>query len=346
MRCSGCHAEVPAGNKFCLECGAELPVPCAACGKLNPVAAKFCGGCGVRLARGIEQTSIITLPPAVKPPFAVVERRQLTVMFCDLVGSTALSARMDPEDLRDVIAAYHRCVGETVEQFEGFVAKYMGDGVLVYFGYPSAHEDDAEQAVQAGLALVSAVQRLPTPEPLRVRIGIATGFVIVGDLTGSGAAQEQAVIGETPNLAARLQAVAEPGSVIVAETTHKLLAGLFEYQGLNAVALKGFSEPLHAWRVLRESAIESRFDALRGELLAPLVGRDEEISVLLRRWKSARVGEGRVVLVSGEPGIGKSRLHYFSRRNSRGTNIAISGFFAHRSTSTPPSFQSSDTFTI
>lgn len=235
------------------------------------------------------------------------ERRQLTVMFCDLVGSTALSARMDPEDLREVISAYHSCVAETIARFGGFVAKYMGDGVLIYFGYPSAQEDDVERSVQAGLALVGAIEQLPAPVPLQVRIGVATGLVVVGDLVGSGAAQEQAVVGETPNLAARLQALAEPGTVIIAESTHKLLAGLFEYQDLSVTELKGFAAPIRAWRVLRESAIESRFEALRsGE--TPLVGRDEEIELLFKRWQQAKNGEGQVALLSGEPGIGKSRL--------------------------------------
>jgi class 3 adenylate cyclase/predicted ATPase len=228
-------------------------------------------------------------------------------MFCDLVGSTALSARMDPEDLREVIGAYHRCVAENVALFSGFVAKYMGDGVLVYFGYPDAHEDDIERAVQAGLALVGAVERLKSVEPLKVRIGLATGLVVVGDLLGSGAAQEQAVVGETPNLAARLQAIAEPGSVVVADMTHKLSGDLFEFHDLGVVDLKGFAEPMRAWQVLRESAIERRMEALRsGE--TPFVGRSEELDLLVRRWQQAKMGLGRVVLVSGEPGVGKSRL--------------------------------------
>jgi Adenylate cyclase, family 3 (some proteins contain HAMP domain) len=185
-------------------------------------------------------------------------------MFCDLVGSTALSVRLDPEDLRSVIGTYHACVAETVSRFGGFVAKYMGDGVLVYFGYPGAREDDIERAVQAGLALVDAVERLPTSEALRVRIGIATGLVVVGDLIGSGASQEQAVVGETPNLAARLQALAEPGTVVIAETTRRLLAGLYEYEDLEAIEVKGFAEPIRAWRVLRESADR---ESLRGAAL-------------------------------------------------------------------------------
>jgi len=168
-------------------------------------------------------------PAAAKPaPQYTAERRQLTVMFCDLVGSTALSAKLDPEDLRAVIGAYHKCVAETVAGFGGFVAKYMGDGVLVYFGYPQAHEDDAERAVRAGLALIEAVRQLNAAEPLQVRIGIGTGLVVVGDLIGTGSAQEQAVVGETPNLAARLQAAAAPASMVISATTRRLLGGLFE----------------------------------------------------------------------------------------------------------------------
>ena len=183
----------------------------------------------------------------------------------------------------------------------------MGDGVLVYFGYPAAQEDDVERAVQAGLALVGAVERLAISEALRVRIGIATGLVVVGDLIGSGASQEQAVVGETPNLAARLQALAEPGTVVIAETTRRLLAGLYEYEDLEAIEVKGFAEPIRAWRVLRESAIESRFEALRSSE-TPLVGREEELDLLIPAWQQAKGGERQVVLVSGEPGIGKSRL--------------------------------------
>lgn len=178
------------------------------------------------------------------------ERRQLTVMFCDLVDSTALSARLDPEDLRDVIGRYQACVAQTVSRFHGFVAKYMGDGVLVYFGYPGAHEDDPEQAVRAGLALIDAVGELAGQERLQARIGIATGLVVVGDLIGAGSSQEQAIVGETPNLAARLLALAEPGSVVVAAATHRLLGRLFEYRNLGRVLLKGFAQPLPAWQVL------------------------------------------------------------------------------------------------
>jgi class 3 adenylate cyclase/predicted ATPase len=236
------------------------------------------------------------------------ERRQVTVMFSDLVGSTALSARMDPEDLRALISAYQKCVAETVQRFGGFVAKYMGDGVLIYFGYPQAHEDDAERAVRAGLELVAAVSDLKTHAPLQTRVGIATGLVVVGDLIGSGASQEQAIVGETPNLAARLQGVAEPNKVVLAEGTRKLLGSLFELEDLGPQELKGVTSAVRAWAALRPSSVESRFEALHASGVTELVGREEELELLLRRWSKARTSEGQVVMLSGEPGIGKSRL--------------------------------------
>jgi len=245
--------------------------------------------------------------PSVSPEDRA-ERRQVTVMFSDLVGSTALSARMDPEDLREVISAYQKCVSETVGRFGGFVAKYMGDGVLVYFGYPHAHEDDAERAVRAGLKLVAAVSDLKTHAALRTRVGIATGLVVVGDLIGSGASQEQAIVGETPNFAARLQSVAEPNSVVIAENTRKLLGSLFELEDVGAKDLKGISGPVRACAVLRASSAEGRFEAFHASGLTELVGREEELDLLLRRWSKAKAGEGQVVLLSGEAGIGKSRL--------------------------------------
>ena len=253
-------------------------------------------------------------PTSPQPAFAepkpqdTAERRQVTVMFSDLVGSTALSARMDPEDLREVISAYQKCVAETVQRFGGFVAKYMGDGVLVYFGYPQAHEDDAERAVRAGLELVAAVSALKTHAPLQTRVGIATGLVVVGDLIGSGASQEQAIVGETPNLAARLQGIAEPNSVVIAESTRKLVGNLFELEDLGAQDLKGIAGPVRAWAALRPASVESRFEAMHASGLTELVGREEELELLLRRWSKAKTGEGQVVLLSGEPGIGKSRL--------------------------------------
>jgi class 3 adenylate cyclase/predicted ATPase len=237
------------------------------------------------------------------------ERRQITVMFSDLVGSTALSARMDPEDLREVISAYQKCVAETVHRLGGFVAQYLGDGVLVYFGYPEAHEDDAERAVRAGLELVAAVIALKTPASLQTRVGITTGLVVVGDLmTGSGEAHERGIVGETPNLAARLQGIAEPNTVVIGEATRRLLGNLFELKDLGAKDLKGVAEPPRAWVALRPSTVESRFEALHAAGLTALVGREEEIELLRRRWSKTKTGDGQVVLLSGEAGIGKSRL--------------------------------------
>jgi predicted ATPase/class 3 adenylate cyclase len=251
-----------------------------------------------------------TSPGTQPAPRDRAERRQLTVMFCDLVGSSALSARLDPEDLRVVIGAYHTCIAEVIARNEGVIARYMGDGVLAYFGYPQAHEDDAEQATRAGLALVDAVANLQTDynAELQVRVGIATGMVVVGDLTGEGAAKEQAVIGETPNLAARLQALAEPGTVLISESTHGLTDGHFDYRNLGPVALKGWADPIPAWQVLGATGVESRFEAQHKTRLTPLIGRDEEFELLLRRWQHAKRGEGCAVLLTGQPGIGKSHI--------------------------------------
>jgi class 3 adenylate cyclase len=220
------------------------------------------------------------------------ERRQVTVMFSDLVGSTSLSARMDPEDLRELISAYQKCVARVIERFGGFVAKYMGDGVLVYFGYPQAHEDDAERAVRAGLELIQAVSNLKTSARLQTRVGIATGLVVVGDLIGSGEAQERGIVGGTPNLAARLQSIAEPNTVVISENTRKLLGNLFELQDLGGKDLKGIDEPVRAWAALSPSLVESRFEALR-TATTPLVGRDEEIELLLRRGLRQSAAMGR-----------------------------------------------------
>jgi class 3 adenylate cyclase/predicted ATPase len=293
---------------------AENDIDFALLTKLNDADLKELGvtslGHRKRLLEAIAERAAATPSPAPAAPKApdTAERRQVTVMFSDLVGSTALSARMDPEDLREVISAYQKCVAETVQRFGGFVAKYMGDGVLVYFGYPEAHEDDAERAVRAGLELIQAVDGLRSSFPLQTRVGIATGLVVVGDLIGLGAAQEQAVVGETPNLAARLQGIAEPNAVVIAEGTRKLLGNLFDLQDLGAQDLKGMDDPVRAWTALRPASVESRFEALHGIGLTELVGREEELEILLRRWSKAKTGEGQVVLLSGEAGIGKSRL--------------------------------------
>jgi class 3 adenylate cyclase/predicted ATPase len=258
----------------------------------------------------LENASLAANQPSIgtKPvSHDIAERRQLTVMFCDLVGSTALSARLDPEELREIIGAYHRCCTDLVERNGGFVAKYMGDGVLAYFGYPEAHEDDPERAVRAGFTLIDAIGALKATQRLKVRIGIATGLVVVGDLIGAGSAQEQAAVGETPNLAARLQALAEPGSIVVADNTRRQIGALFELVDLGPQQFKGFAEAQRAWRVIGENRALGRFEALRMST-APLVGREEELELLLRRWAQSKVEGERVVVLSAEAGIGKSRL--------------------------------------
>jgi class 3 adenylate cyclase/predicted ATPase len=247
--------------------------------------------------------------PDAKPQDAA-ERRQLTVMFIDLVGSTALSTQLDPEDMRDVIRTYQNAVSGEVMRFEGHIAKFMGDGILAYFGWPKAHEDEAERAVRAALAIIEAVPKLTTPvkQSLAARVGIATGLVVVGDLVGEGASQEQAVVGETPNLAARLQGLVEAGGVVVAESTRRLLGEVFDLADFGTRELKGFTAPVRSWRVVGERPAKSRFEAAHPTGVTQLISRQHELSLLLDRWIDAKAGEGQVVLLSGEPGIGKSRI--------------------------------------
>ncbi|WJR80845.1 adenylate/guanylate cyclase domain-containing protein [Bradyrhizobium sp. NP1] len=267
-----------------------------------------------RLLRAIAElagTASTTAKPAPGPessPRDEAERRQVTVMFADLVGSTALSTGMDPEDLREVISAYQKCVADTVRHFGGFVARYVGDGVLVYFGYPQAHEDDAERAVRAGLELIAVVAGLKTRAPQQVRVGIATGVVVVGHLIPSGESEERGMVGETPNLAARLQSIAGPNMVVVAESTRRLLGGFFQLDDLGMRSLKGIAGQVRAWAVLQASSVASRFEALHATGLTALVGREKEFELLRRRFFKATGGKGQVVLLSGEAGIGKSRL--------------------------------------
>ena len=267
-----------------------------------------------RLLRAIAHLAeAASAAPQLAPGFEAsrgdeAERRQVTVMFSDLVGSTALSAYMDPEDLREIISAYQQCAVEAVRRFDGFVARYMGDGVLVYFGYPQAHEDDAERAIRAGLELITAVTALKTRAFLQTRVGMATGLVVVGELIGSGASQERGVVGETPNLAARLLGIAEPNTVVICNSTRRLLGNLFELEDLGPRVIKGIDRPTRAWAVLQASSVASRFEALHPMGLTALVGRKEELELLQRCWFKATGNEGQVVLLSGEAGIGKSRL--------------------------------------
>ncbi|MBV8398976.1 MAG: AAA family ATPase [Acetobacteraceae bacterium] len=248
---------------------------------------------------------LIGLPGASE---TTAERRPLSVMFCDLIGSTALSSRLDPEDLREVICSYQACVATTIQQFNGFIARYVGDGVLTYFGWPQAHETDAERAVRAGLAAAAAVSEIKTgAEPLQVRIGIASGLVVIGEPIGAGDSRQQTAVGETPNRAARLQSLAGPGQVIIDAATRRQIGGLFDCRELGTIELKGLPEPVPAWQVVSENRALGQFEALRSGL-TPLVGREEESELLLRRWTQAKAGMGRVVLISAEPGVGKSRL--------------------------------------
>jgi class 3 adenylate cyclase/tetratricopeptide (TPR) repeat protein/ribosomal protein L40E len=320
MQCLTCKAILPDEAKFCVACGAPARIACSKCGSQSPSHAKFCRECGASLAaRAVEDVAPFLLmePPVREPAGMLPERRQLTVLFCDLVGSTAMSIRLDPEDLRDVIGAYHRCVAETVLRFDGFVARYMGDGALIYFGYPHGHEDNAERAVRAALALVSNIGKLELRiGRLQSRIGIATGLVVVGEMVNAGAAREQMALGEAPNLAARLQTLATPDTIVIAENTRRLVGGLFDYRELGEIPLKGFEDPVRAWQVIGKKHVERDAERsadaasrVRGATSAtPLVGREQERGLLRDRWEHATEGEGRVVLLNGEAGVGKSRL--------------------------------------
>jgi class 3 adenylate cyclase/predicted ATPase len=302
MHCTNCAAEVAERRKFCGQCGAAVVRRCAACGAANPALNKFCGDCGFRL-----RVDSFTAAPTTQQS-RPIERRQLTVLFCDLVGSTALSARLDPEDFSAIIAGYRRCITETVAGFDGFVARHHGDGAVIYFGYPHAHEDDAERAVQASLALVQAVAALPAKEKLSARVGVATGVALVGDMSDSAISEEHGILGDTPNLAARLQSLAQPGGVIISDRTKTIAGAQFEYLDLGKVEINGYAKPVPAWQVTGKTAVTSRSHALQSSDLLPLIGRDEEMELLLSRWERARSGQGQVVLLSGEAGIGKSRL--------------------------------------
>jgi len=303
MQCGACRFDNRHGRAYCADCGAVLQVSCSACGFTNQATEKFCGGCGANIG---------TAPAPVQG--AEPDRRPLTVLFCDLVNSTMLSTVLDSEDLRELIRDYRESAATAIEEFGGFPSSFVGDGIMVLFGFPTAQEDAAERAARAGLGIVKAVQQLnehlgsSAAGALAVRIGIATGLVVVGDLIGRATAEEDAVIGETPNLAARLQAIAGPNEVIVTSSTKRLLSELFDCEDLGPQTLKGFPEPVRAWRVICPRGTASRFEITHAGGLLPLVGREEELQILQRRWRRAVQGDGQVVLVSGDAGIGKSRL--------------------------------------
>jgi class 3 adenylate cyclase/ABC-type lipoprotein export system ATPase subunit len=311
MRCSKCGSENPASKKFCEDCGTPLEGRCAKCGAVTTVGKRFCGECGAPL----DATALITVQPQERR--LTGERRHLTVLFCDLVGSTEIAARLDPEEWRETVAAYHRAAAEAITRYGGYVAKYLGDGVMAYFGWPAAHDDDAERAARAGLAILGAIEQLNersggTRPTLSARIGIDSGAVVVG----AGAGEEADIFGDTPNVAARVQNAAEPNSVLITGATHRLVSGLFVVEERGAHELRGVARPIELYRVVRPSGMRGRLAAAAAvHGMTPFVDREEEFHLLLNRWERSREGEGQVVMIVGEAGIGKSRLlHHFRER--------------------------------
>jgi class 3 adenylate cyclase/tetratricopeptide (TPR) repeat protein len=304
MHCSRCDSDNREGRKFCANCGAPLSVSCPKCGASNRPGEKFCGECGAGLA-----DATVAKPPEAKTVAATSgERRHLTVLFCDLVGSTEIAAKLDPEEWRELVASYHRAASEAVTRNGGHIAKYLGDGIMAYFGYPEAHENDAERATRAGLAIVEGLSKLnqeSTNPKVSVRVGIDSGTVVVG----AGAGKEIDVFGEAPNNAAHLQALAAPSTVLISAATHRLVSGLFVVEARGAQALKASEHPIQIYRVIQPSGVRGRLEAAaatRG--LTPFVGREEELRLLMNRWERALDDEGQVALIVGEAGIGKSRL--------------------------------------
>ncbi len=320
MRCSNCDFENPEGMKFCGQCGSPLIKQCSNCGFTNPPGFKFCGECGTSLQGDSPVDNSLTAPKqatAQTRKTQSAERRQLTVMFCDLVGSTALSEQLDPEELREVIRIYQQTAAKVISRFDGYIAQFLGDGLLVYFGYPAAHENDARRAVLAGLGIMEEMAQLdmefaqtlkPVARP-QIRLGIHTGLVVVGEI-GDGNRREQLALGETTNIAARLQGMAEPDTLVISPITYRLVQGFFTCRPLGAQALRGISQPMEVYRVLNEGEARTRLDAamVAATGLTPLVGRQAEVELLLARWEQAKAGRGQIVVLEGEAGIGKSRL--------------------------------------
>jgi class 3 adenylate cyclase/DNA-binding winged helix-turn-helix (wHTH) protein len=323
--CPRCQYPNPATAQFCIACATPLALRCTACGQANLPDAAFCQACATSLPSTLSlpvaplpgtseapsQQSLASSSDAVSSPEA--ERRRLTVLFCDLVDSTSLAAHLDPEDLRDVVHAYHRTCVEVIHRFDGYIAQYLGDGILVYFGSPVAHEDDAQRAVWTGLGILEALEAL-TPRlelhsgnRLAVRLGIHTGLAVVGDV-GEGSRHERLALGETPNIAARLQHLAVPNTLLISAATYQLIAGYFTCAALGEQPLHGLAQPLQVYQVLRASGVQSRLEVAASRGLTPLVGREPEVGLLLERWARVKAGMGQVVLLSGEAGIGKSRL--------------------------------------
>ena len=324
--CPSCGFDSHEGMKFCGDCGGSLTKNvCPQCRFENPPRFKFCGQCGTSLriatqsAPSVQIANAVSVAEPAPTPRTTneAERRQLTVMFCDLIGSTALSERLDPEELREVVRSYQQVCAEVTDRFEGHIAQYLGDGLLIYLGYPAAHEDDPHRSVWAGLDIITQVRQLSerlqqtrsTMQgiPLQVRIGIHTGQVVVGEM-GGGEKREQLALGDTPNVAARVQGKAEPDTVVISAVTGRLVEGFFTQQSLGKHEMKGVSQAMELFQVLHESATQSRFEVAVSKGLTPLVGRGEEVQQLIVGWEQAKAGKGRVALLSGEAGVGKSRL--------------------------------------
>ncbi|MDH3598068.1 MAG: AAA family ATPase [Candidatus Tectomicrobia bacterium] len=319
MQCPQCRHENPENARFCNACGAKLEVVCSACEHVNPTGSLFCNACGHNLVGPPispsthlqPQPAIQVEAPPAEPQTPDAERRQLTVMFCDLADSTTLSSQLDPEDLREVIQSYQSSCDEVIQHFEGHIAQYLGDGVLVYFGYPRAHEDDAQRAIRAGLGLVDVLEELnrclehERGIQLTIRVGIHTGLVVVGPV-GGASHHEQLALGETPNIAARLEGLARPNTVVISHATAQLVQGYFDWQALGEQPLRGIPDPIAIYQVLAESEARNRLDV--ASTLTPLIGREQEVRLLRDRFVQAQAGMGQVVIISGEAGIGKSRL--------------------------------------
>jgi class 3 adenylate cyclase len=304
MRCPSCNCDNQPTAKFCVECGSGFQTACVKCGFKNPPAARFCQECGVGLTAP-DQAPVPETSP-VQPREVAGERRHLTVLFCDLVGSTSVAAQLDPEEWRETVAGYHRTAAEAITRFGGHVAKYLGDGVMAFFGYPEAHDNDAERAARAGLAIIDAIAKLneqPGRTQLSARVGIHSGAVVVG----VGAGKDADVFGDAPNIAARVQEAAAPGTVVITEDTHRLVSGLFVVEARGAPALKGIERPIELHRIVQPSGARGRLEAVAaGRGLTPFVGREDELRLLMSRWESVQDGEGQVTLIIGEAGIGKS----------------------------------------
>ena len=333
MECLSCQADNAHGGRFCTQCGAALPAECARCGVINAADSNFCGGCGASLTQEAQPPNgfiqALPMPPGVsEAPAGFIaggERRHLTVLFCDIVGSTSLAKLLDPEDLNEITRRYYDCCAEAIRQFDGLVANYIGDGVMALFGYPRAHEDDAERAIRAALSIIHAVRTAngEGTTPVKVRVGIATGLVVVGEDGTQPLTKEKTVVGEAPNLAAHLQSESEPNHVLISDTTRRLIGDVFELEEITLNRLKAAKEPVTVWRVIGEKEAKSRF-AAHAINLTEFVGRDQEVALLADRWQQAMHGEGQVVVLSGEAGIGKSRIvETFRQLMSGRTHIAM-----------------------